>query len=196
QYFANLGEYVSPSTGMLTIKQTDLNVPGRGLNLEITRVYVETYGFLNGAPYNYEKYPWAPMGNGWQPDFPWMNNTQKPNYLHLGDGQGYRIPLVFWAGITATYENHQGENFRLVRYVNGTVYLYDKSGVAYNFDPTHRLTSITDSTGSNTLTFSYSNNMISCVVDTIGRSEEHTSELQSRFDLVCRLLLEKKKQKI
>src|SRR5207249_12170113 len=27
------------------------------------------------------------------------------------------------------------------------------------------------------------------------RSEEHTSELQSRFDLGCRLLLEKKKQK-
>src|SRR5204863_8591167 len=29
----------------------------------------------------------------------------------------------------------------------------------------------------------------------IGRSEEHTSELQSRRDLVCRLLLEKKKKK-
>src|SRR5699024_12064711 len=31
------------------------------------------------------------------------------------------------------------------------------------------------------------------VKDTLamGRSEEHTSELQSRFDLVCRLLLEK-----
>src|SRR5438874_10274907 len=28
-----------------------------------------------------------------------------------------------------------------------------------------------------------------------GRSEEHTSELQSRRDLVCRLLLEKKKKK-
>src|SRR5438034_4780896 len=28
------------------------------------------------------------------------------------------------------------------------------------------------------------------------RSEEHTSELQSHSDLVCRLLLEKKKQKI
>src|SRR6266513_3334318 len=26
------------------------------------------------------------------------------------------------------------------------------------------------------------------------RSEEHTSELQSRFDVVCRLLLEKKKE--
>src|SRR5699024_11730570 len=31
------------------------------------------------------------------------------------------------------------------------------------------------------------------IVIEIGRSEEHTSELQSRFDLVCRLLLEKKK---
>src|SRR6266513_6214547 len=29
-------------------------------------------------------------------------------------------------------------------------------------------------------------------VPTGGRSEEHTSELQSRLDLVCRLLLEKK----
>src|SRR5687768_18304233 len=29
----------------------------------------------------------------------------------------------------------------------------------------------------------------------IGRSEEHTSELQSRLHLVCRLLLEKKKTK-
>src|SRR5438105_5843612 len=30
---------------------------------------------------------------------------------------------------------------------------------------------------------------------TSARSEEHTSELQSRVDLVCRLLLEKKKKK-
>src|SRR5690349_22505041 len=29
-------------------------------------------------------------------------------------------------------------------------------------------------------------------LDAFGRSEEHTSELQSRRDLVCRLLLEKK----
>src|SRR5699024_313886 len=32
--------------------------------------------------------------------------------------------------------------------------------------------------------------------DTVARSEEHTSELQSRFDLVCRLLLEKKNNSI
>src|SRR5947207_10650787 len=30
----------------------------------------------------------------------------------------------------------------------------------------------------------------------VARSEEHTSELQSHSDLVCRLLLEKKKKKI
>src|SRR3712207_7762519 len=32
-------------------------------------------------------------------------------------------------------------------------------------------------------------------LDPLGRSEEHTSELQSRQYLVCRLLLEKKKNK-
>src|SRR5699024_11862129 len=32
------------------------------------------------------------------------------------------------------------------------------------------------------------------LIKTPARSEEHTSELQSRFDLVCRLLLEKKKK--
>src|SRR5437867_9559307 len=30
----------------------------------------------------------------------------------------------------------------------------------------------------------------------VPRSEEHTSELQSPYDLVCRLLLEKKKKKV
>src|SRR5260370_42164190 len=32
------------------------------------------------------------------------------------------------------------------------------------------------------------------MVQMIGRSEEHTSELQSHLNLVCRLLLEKKKE--
>src|SRR5688572_32345530 len=31
-------------------------------------------------------------------------------------------------------------------------------------------------------------------VEAVGRSEEHTSELQSQSNLVCRLLLEKKKK--
>src|SRR5437868_9255571 len=33
------------------------------------------------------------------------------------------------------------------------------------------------------------------VAPSLERSEEHTSELQSRFDLVCRLLLEKKNER-
>src|SRR5436309_13747852 len=33
------------------------------------------------------------------------------------------------------------------------------------------------------------------ILGQLGRSEEHTSELQSRENLVCRLLLEKKKKK-
>src|SRR5699024_11491469 len=33
-------------------------------------------------------------------------------------------------------------------------------------------------------------------VEFVDRSEEHTSELQSRFDIVCRLLLEKKNSDI
>src|SRR5206468_7914402 len=37
-------------------------------------------------------------------------------------------------------------------------------------------------------------NLVAVRNDVINRSEEHTSELQSRSDLVCRLLLEKKKK--
>src|SRR5206468_9731839 len=37
-------------------------------------------------------------------------------------------------------------------------------------------------------------NAMNLVTFEINRSEEHTSELQSRSDLVCRLLLEKKKK--
>src|SRR5699024_11868280 len=37
------------------------------------------------------------------------------------------------------------------------------------------------------------NYLAALFIDVTHRSEEHTSELQSRFDLVCRLLLEKKK---
>src|SRR5690554_7633383 len=39
------------------------------------------------------------------------------------------------------------------------------------------------------------NDTILIITATQGRSEEHTSELQSRPHLVCRLLLEKKKKK-
>jgi RHS repeat-associated protein len=172
QYFSNLGEYVSPSTGMLTVRQTDLSVPGRGINLEITRVYSEPYSFLNSQPYNYETYPWAPFGLGWQLNFPWMNNAQTPLYIHLWDGQGYRIPFGFWNGNSATFENHQGEHFRLER-SGSQIVLYAKSGLVYSFDRTrlNRLTSLTDATGNNSISFSYDiSNRISTIADSASRA--------------------------
>src|SRR5438067_3048789 len=36
------------------------------------------------------------------------------------------------------------------------------------------------------------NSAVTITVTNTGRSEEHTSELQSRFEIVCRLLLEQK----
>ena len=39
-----------------------------------------------------------------------------------------------------------------------------------------------------------SRDLINCGLNNLFRSEEHTSELQSRLHLVCRLLLEKKKK--
>src|SRR5689334_23974848 len=48
----------------------------------------------------------------------------------------------------------------------------------------------------NTSPFQNSTARPSCVDSTHTRSEEHTSELQSQFHLVCRLLLEKKNKKI
>src|SRR5690606_42111562 len=43
-------------------------------------------------------------------------------------------------------------------------------------------------------TFVVLNLFLAVVVNAMERSEEHTSELQSRENLVCRLLLEKKKR--
>jgi len=172
QYFSNLGESVSPSSGMLTVLQTDLQVPGRGLDLAITRVYTEPYAFPNGVISTYESYPWAPLGYGWQFNYPWFFNTSQPIQIHLWDGQGYRIPLGFWAiGASSTFENHQGEDFRLVRNSTG-IFLYSRSGTTYKFDPGHlnRLTKYFDPLGNN-LTFAYSqNNQISNITDTVGRS--------------------------
>src|SRR5699024_11836704 len=59
----------------------------------------------------------------------------------------------------------------------------------HRFEKREGWSSVSSSGASNRLAFLIIQSMISVV-----RSEEHTSELQSRFDLVCRLLLEKKKK--
>src|SRR5690625_6160805 len=47
---------------------------------------------------------------------------------------------------------------------------------------------------SNTASTTFSDDLPSSQLQNLSRSEEHTSELQSRGHLVCRLLLEKKKK--
>src|SRR5207253_6334495 len=60
-----------------------------------------------------------------------------------------------------------------------------------------RLSTIPEPTGSSTITKTIGTVRVACSSRSTGalRSEEHTSELQSRGHLVCRLLLEKKKKK-
>src|SRR5437868_9120725 len=60
--------------------------------------------------------------------------------------------------------------------------------------PTRRSSDIITSESTTSKSVSCSNiPSASTPLAAVMRSEEHTSELQSRFDLVCRLLLEKKK---
>ena len=44
-YVREMGEHVSPGSGLLTVKQTDLVLPGRGLDLEISRVFTTPRAF-------------------------------------------------------------------------------------------------------------------------------------------------------
>ncbi|MGD2248347.1 MAG: hypothetical protein PVF58_08050, partial [Candidatus Methanofastidiosia archaeon] len=64
QYFKNLKEHVNPSNGLLTVTQTDLTIPGRGLDLEISRVYTTPAIFYGSSPYDYEAPP-VNVGTGW-----------------------------------------------------------------------------------------------------------------------------------
>src|SRR5437868_12603402 len=59
-----------------------------------------------------------------------------------------------------------------------------------------RTSALTGTMYSDKSAFRYRPECGSTAVCSWSRSEEHTSELQSRFDLVCRLLLEKKKNYI
>src|SRR2546421_11566730 len=72
-----------------------------------------------------------------------------------------------------------------------TLSLHDALPIWRNLITTNITTTITT-----TITTKITTTITTTIMTTItnsSRSEEHTSELQSRSDLVCRLLLEKKK---
>src|SRR5207249_6902304 len=80
------------------------------------------------------------------------------------------------------------------RLVNAAMALFARKGIVQT-TTADIARSIRMSHGVVFLHFPKRDDLVIAVIDEFGRrlrSEEHTSELQSRFDLVCRLLLEKK----
>jgi len=144
QYFKNLDEYVSPITGQLIIKQKDLILPGRGLDLVIERIYVSPYVFTGGKPYEEDPYIMTDLGEVWKLNFPWIGK----NYVYLEDGKQYKIQ---WNSSNNFY-NHKGDHFRLRKMDDNTYRLWRTTGTKYYFDTEGKLTKIQD-TNNNTITF-------------------------------------------
>jgi YD repeat-containing protein len=171
EYFKGLQEYVATETGYLTVTQTDLNIPGRGLDLVIKRVSAPPSTFDGWQPafandYTYQNNPWAPMGNGWSLSFPWIETfAGTPTYIHLGNGQRYKYNSS--NGGTNVY--HSGDHFKLYKYANSSYALYTADGVKYVFDSSCKPTKIIDVDG-NQITLTYTSNKITSITDTIGRS--------------------------
>jgi RHS repeat-associated protein len=161
QYFQNLKEYVNPANGHLTVTQTDLVIPGRGLDLVISRVYEMPAVFYGMNPYggDYEAPP-VDVGKGWQLDFPYIGDK----YLHLWGGTVYKI---VWVG--TTFENHKGAHFILVKNGDTTYTLTTADGIVYEFDTSGKLTQIND-VDLNTITFTYTSGVLTSITDTIGRT--------------------------
>jgi len=165
-YFRQLSEYVSPGSGLLTVGQTDFTIPGRGLDLTISRVFRTPRAFsaVNNSPFSslFEDYPYANLGKGWQLDLPWIS----AQYLHLWNGQMY---VVRWQG--NEFINHDGEHFILTRSCVSFCYssykLHLKSGIEYTFDSARKLNLIRDLHG-NEISFAYSSGRISSILDTTG----------------------------
>ncbi len=185
-YFQQLSDYVAPGNGLLTVAQTDLALPGRGLNLALSRVFSTPRAFLTSsgspAPYLYETYSSTSsnLGMGWQFNFPWIGK----NYLHLWNGQTY---LIQWNG-HGVFENHAGEQFVLSKF-GGTGVAYamlTADGTNYSFDGPGRLVKITDSTGQNVITFTYAavNGYLSSIQDTVGRTVSFSYDGNSRVQSI------------
>jgi RHS repeat-associated protein len=164
-YFRQRSEFVSPGSGLLTVRQSDLVLPGRNLDLEIARILVTPRAFtaISPSPYLFEDNPAANLGKGWSLDFPWISSQ----YLHLPGGQMY---VLRWQG--NTFENHDGEHFVLTRTCTPSCSYYTltpKSGLRYDFNPSKQLTGIRDNS-SNSISFTYASGRIDHITDTVGRT--------------------------
>jgi RHS repeat-associated protein len=163
QYFQNLKEYVNPANGHLTVTQTDLVIPGRGLDVVISRTYETPAVFYQAEPHEYVQPP-VNVGKGWHLNFPWVGSE----YLYLQNGTVYKIE---WTG--DTFENHEGAHFVLVKNLDDTYILTMANGTVYEFSIAGKLTEIQD-LDQNTITFNYSSGILTSITDTIGRTVTFT----------------------
>jgi len=159
QYFKNLEEYVNPANGYLTITQTDLVIPGRGIDFILSRVYGTPAVFYGSNPYDYEALP-VDVGKGWQLNFPYVGDK----YLHLRSGTVYKIEWV-----SNIFENHIGSHFILVKNGDNTYTLTLANGMVYEFNTSGELTHIKD-LDQNTITFTYTGGELTSITDAIGRT--------------------------
>src|SRR3989441_1403381 len=176
-YFSHLSEYLSPGNGLLTIRQDDLYLSGRGIDMDIARVFSTPYAFRSGSsPYQYDNFTLSNLGYGWSLDFPWLG----ANYLHLSGGQAYPYQ---WSG--NVFEYHAGNDFKLLHNADGTFTLNPRGGTQYQFNGAKQLTAITDHTGNNTLSFSYgSKRDISQGTDAIRGTAGFTYDTSNRLSTI------------
>jgi RHS repeat-associated protein len=137
-YFSAFRDYVSPGSGMLTLLETDVSIPGRGIDLSIGRIYQEPKYFRtsDGQPYMPYAFPYSNLGPGWSLDLPWMDE----NYVYTGNGQRF---IIQWGnnGVITEFENHDDIHFilrQVTKIAHGGAYQYyeliTSSGMTYGFD--------------------------------------------------------------
>ncbi|MGC1121954.1 MAG: RHS repeat-associated core domain-containing protein [Candidatus Methanofastidiosia archaeon] len=159
KYFDNFQEHVNILNGHLIVSQTDLDIPGRGLNLVISRIYETPAVFYQAEPYDYTAPP-VKIGMGWRLDIPYISEE----YLYSWGGGIYKIE---WSGNTFT--NHTGSHFVLVKNADNTYTLTGANGTVCEFDTAGKITHIRD-LDQNTITFNYSSGTLTSITDTIGRT--------------------------
>ncbi|MGI0148232.1 MAG: hypothetical protein ACREDF_01690, partial [Thermoplasmata archaeon] len=161
---AELTDFVNPANGQLLVGQVDAGVPGRGLDLVLSRIHINPYAFQGSQPIHYETNPAVPMGLGWQINLPWKSGT----HLHLPDGQRY---LLSWSDGKAV--NRHGTPFTLYFRGSYPAYFFDLylvDGTRANFTAAGRLQFIEDTSG-NRISFNYDPSArLTSIVDTMGRT--------------------------
>jgi RHS repeat-associated protein len=160
-YFSTYQDYLSPGSGQLYLLEKDVSIPGRGVDLSVSRIYQQPKYFRvsDGQPYMSFSFPWCNLGPGWSLDLPWMDQ----NYVYTGDGQRF---IIMWGntGDPFAFENHDSIHFILRQRTQSTPHgglqfyeLVMSSGMRCVFDHSdYKLVEISDLRGYDAYSGEYS----------------------------------------